>query len=520
VLHKIVVNRSESLIRLQQDQYDVLVIGGGATGLGVALDSAARGYRTALVTSGDFAQATSSRSTKLIHGGVRYLEQGNVWLVREALRERALLLRNAPNLVKPLRMIIPAYNRRQMLYYGAGLKTYDALAGQSNILPSRILKRDRVLDLLPGITSGGLRGGVAFSDAQFNDARLALALMKTSQAHGAVVANYLGITSLLKTGERLSGAVARDQETGQEYIVRARTVVNATGIFTDQIRRMDDPEAPSIISLSRGSHIVVGDSFLPGKTGILVPRTEDRRVVFILPWEGRALIGTTDVPVDRAEMEPVPSEEEIWFLLRHAATYLDRPPAREDILSAYAGLRPLVRAGSRATSRLSRGHAILTSRSGLVTITGGKWTTYRKMSEDAVTRAAEVGGLPLRACPTSALRLVGSDDSRPDWRETGAGASEITEYDSQWSGMLSPRLPYSLAMTAYVIDREMPVHLDDVLSRRLRALVLDSEESIALAPKVADLMASRQGRSATWASKEIDRYTRLAARYAGAPAIL
>jgi glycerol-3-phosphate dehydrogenase len=506
------VSRSDVLAGLQ-DTFDVLVIGGGATGLGTALDSASRGYRTALVTSGDFAQGTSSRSTKLIHGGVRYLEQGNLGLVRDALHERARLLANAPNLVRPLEIVIPAYRRRQLAYYFSGLKAYDLLAGRGGIAPSRFLARDAVLSLVPGVRRAGLKGGIAFGDAQFNDSRLALALMKTARAHGSVVANYVEVTALTKLDGHVSGAVALDQETGAELELRARVVINATGIFTDSIRRLDDPWAVSIMNLSRGSHIVVDHGFLPGDAAVLVPRSDDGRVVFIIPWEGTTLIGTTDVPVEDPEMEPSPSDAEVDFLLRHAAMCLDRPPGRSDILSSFAALRPLIRHGGRMSSRLSRDHAVFTSDTGLVTITGGKWTTYRKMGEDTVTRAADVAGLPARACETRDLRLSGSEHPNQDWREIGAGEPEIAEYSAMWPDPLSPRLPYSMAMAAYVIDAEMPLHLDDVLSRRLRALILDSDESVRVAPKVAALMAERLGHDAAWVAAEIERYNRIAAGY-------
>lgn len=506
------LNRSDAIAQLDA-AYDVLVIGGGATGLGAAVDSATRGYRAILVTSGDFAHATSSRSTKLIHGGVRYLQRADIKLVREALYERGLLVRNAPHLVHDLRFLIPAYAWWQLAYYGAGLKAYDLLAGKQNLTPSRMVGRAGALAMVSNIRANGLRGGVAYSDAQFNDARLALALARTAHGHGAVLANYVKVTRLLKAGSRVHGAVVVDQETGSEHTIRAKVVLNATGIYIDRIRQMDDPDADPIMVFSRGSHIVLDRTFLPGDTALLVPRTVDRRVIFIVPWERRTLVGTTDVPVDRPEMEPVPSEEEIVFLLDHAAAYLNHAPCREDVLAAFAGLRPLVRRNAASTAQLSRDHTLLVSESGLVTITGGKWTTYRCMAEDAVTRAAQVGGLPPQPCRTADLRLAGADATDGRWKEFGAAEADIVEYERRYAGPIHANLPYSMAMAAYVIDREMTVNLDDVLSRRLRALLLDAAASVEAAPRVASLMAELHGHNDAWVERQLERYGALTSRY-------
>jgi glycerol-3-phosphate dehydrogenase len=512
------LNRSVAVSQLEAG-YDVLIIGGGATGLSAALDSATRGYRTLLVTSGDFAQATSSRSTKLIHGGVRYLQQGNIALVREALYERGLLLRNAPHLVKHLRLLIPAYRWWQLPFYGMGLKSYDLLAGRMNLAPSRWVRRQRALEMVRTVRPDGLKGGIVYSDGQFNDARLALALASAAHSHGAVLVNYARVEALLKSNGLMSGAVVVDEETGKAYDVRARTVINSTGIFSDHVRRLDVPAAQPILTYSRGSHIVLDASFLPGEVAILVPRTADGRVVFILPWEARTLVGTTDIPVPVPEMEPTPSEEEIEFLLEHAGMYLQRAPRREDVLSMFAGIRPLVRGKPDSTTRrvetraYSRDHTLLVSPSGLVTITGGKWTTCRRMAEDAVTQAAQVAGLPPRPCITEHLSLGGTESEDARWQELGATSAQMTDYEARYPGALHERLPYSLAMAAYVVDREMPVHLDDVLSRRLRALLLDACASIEAAPRVAALMAQLQRHDQAWVQREVERYTALARRY-------
>jgi glycerol-3-phosphate dehydrogenase len=506
------MNRTDAMARLDE-AYDVLVIGGGATGLGAAVDAATRGYRTLLVTSDDFAQATSSRSTKLIHGGVRYLERGDIKLVREALHERGLLLRNAPHLVHDLRFLIPCYKLWQIGYYGAGLKLYDLLAGGLNLTASSLVVRERALTMVPTIRTVRLKGGVSYSDGQFNDSRLAIALARTAEQHGAAVANYVKVTGLTKERGRISGAVLLDQLSDREHAVTAQVVINATGIFTDELRRMDDPGAERIMAQSRGTHIVLDHSFLPGEAAILVPKTDDGRVVFIIPWEGRTLVGTTDIPVDGPEMEPVATEEEIDFLLRYAALYLERAPRREDVLGAFAGLRPLVKGSAGTTAQLSRDHTLLVSDSGLITITGGKWTTYRRMAQDTVDRAAQVGRLPSRPCVTERCKLVGADATDPRWRELGATGDEIFEYESRYGGLLHRNLPYSLAMAAYVIDREMPVNLDDVLSRRLRALLLDAAASVEAAPAVARLMAEKGGHDDAWVTSQLERYRVLARNY-------
>ncbi len=511
------MRRDDSLARLDR-HYDVLVIGGGATGLGVAVDSAARGYATLLVEARDFAQGTSSRSTKLVHGGVRYLQQGNIGLVREALRERAYLLRNAPHLAHELRFLVPAYRRWHMPFYGIGLALYDLLAGRLGLHRARRVDAATARRLLPTLVPDGLRGGVVYSDAQFNDARLALSLARTADALGATLLNHASATALTKRGGRVVGATVVDTPTGQEYAVRARAVVNATGVFTDDLRRLDDPAAPGIIAVSQGIHLVLARDFLPGDTAIMVPQTDDGRVVFIIPWQGRTLVGTTDTPRPTPSVEPTALAEEVAFVLRHAGRYLARQPVRADILAVYAGLRPLVRGrdsrdnqgdSGEATAKLGRDHTLLESASGLLTITGGKWTTYRRMAEETVDRAATVAGLPTRACRTRDLRLHGATGRDPAWLEFGATAAEIAAYEARHPGLLDPRLPYSLAMAAYTIDHEMPVRLEDVLSRRLRAVLLDARAAMAAAPAVAALMAALQGRDEAWVRAEIAAFRQL-----------
>ncbi|HLT82815.1 MAG TPA: FAD-dependent oxidoreductase, partial [Phototrophicaceae bacterium] len=397
------MNRDAMLAALDgaDEPWDVLIVGGGATGLGCAIDAASRGYRTVLLEQADFAKGTSSRSTKLVHGGVRYLRQGNVALVLDALRERGRLLANAPHLVRDLPFVVPNYAWWEGPFYGIGLKVYDLLAGRSGFGRSRRLSREETLERIPTLEPDGLDGGVLYYDGQFDDARLAVNMAQTAAEQGAVVLNYVEVVGLVKEEGEVRGVEARDVETGAERVVRARVVVNATGVFTDAIRRMDDAEAPPMVTPSQGVHLVLDRDFLPGETAIMVPKTDDDRVLFAIPWYDRVVVGTTDTPVDGAVLEPRPLAEEVEFLLRHAARYLTRDPRPEDVQSVFAGLRPLVanpEAGS--TAELSRDHTLLISPAGLVTITGGKWTTYRHMAEDTIDRAALLAGLPERACET------------------------------------------------------------------------------------------------------------------------
>ncbi|NUO82406.1 glycerol-3-phosphate dehydrogenase/oxidase [candidate division KSB1 bacterium] len=505
----------------QQAQiWDLIIIGGGATGLGVAVDAAARGYRTLLLEQHDFAKGTSSRSTKLIHGGVRYLAQGNVSLVLEALHERGLLIRNAPHLVHNQAFIVPSYDWWEGPFYGIGMKVYDMLAGKLGLGPSRILSREETLAHLPTLEPAGLRGGVIYHDGQFDDARLAINLAQTCIAHGGCVLNYMQVIALLKSHGLIAGAVVRDIETGREYEVHARCVINATGVFADAVRLLDEPKAAPIIAPSQGVHLVLDKSFLPGNSAIMVPHTDDGRVLFVVPWHERALVGTTDTPIHEAPLEPRPWPHEIDFLLQHAGRYLSKDPRRSDVKSVFAGIRPLVKAGDdKATATLSRDHTILISKSGLLTITGGKWTTYRKMAEDAVNHAALLAGLEERRCTTEHLPLHG-------WQEHAEIAKPFDVYgadflrlqqllqeDATYAQRLHEDLPYVVGEVIWAVRNEMARTIEDVLARRTRALLLDARASIACAPQVAALMAGELRRDENWQKLQVKAYENLARGY-------
>ena len=507
-------------LRAESDPWDIIVIGGGATGLGAAVDSAARGYRTLLLEQHDFAKGTSSRSTKLVHGGVRYLRQGNVALVLEALRERRLLLRNAPHLVSGLSFVVPAYAWWTKSLYGLGLKLYDLMAGRDNLAASRRLSREETLAHLPTIRPAGLRGGILYHDAVFDDARLAVTLAQTVGDLGGLAINYVRVHGLAKQGGLVSGVLATDEETGEGFELRARTVINATGVFEQAVRQMDDPAASSITSCSQGVHIVLDREFLPGASALMVPSTDDGRVLFAIPWHGRIILGTTDTPVQSRQLEPIPLAEEVQFILSHAGRYLERKPEPHDALSVFAGLRPLIRIGvNKPPSAISRDHRLSVSGSGLVTIIGGKWTTYRRMGEAVVDRAAIVGGLEKRPCQTKTLRLRG-------WVEPGAGqvhagarraddgpADRPAGEGSGPDRLLHPDLPYRGHEVLRAVREEMARSVEDVLARRTRSLLLNARASIEAAPVVARLMAREMGRDEQWVQDQVSAYRDLARHY-------
>jgi glycerol-3-phosphate dehydrogenase len=515
------MNRAALLQQLEHEPlWDVIVVGGGATGLGTAVEAASRGYRTVLLERGDFAQGTSSRSTKLIHGGVRYLQQGNLSLVLEALRERGLLIRNAPHLVHNRSFVVPLYDWWEGPFYGIGLKLYDLLAGELGLGPSQLLSREETLKQLPTVEPQGLRGGVIYHDGQFDDARLAVSLALTLADLGGVPLNHLAVTGILHDNGLVAGVEAADRETGRKFAVRGRVVVNAAGPFVDSVRRLADPAVKALIAPSQGVHLVLDGSFLPGDSAIMVPHTDDGRVLFAVPWHGRVLVGTTDTPLVAAEPEPCPLPAEVDFLLAHAARYLTRHPTRGDVLSAFAGIRPLVRAAAGGdTASLSRDHTLLIDGNGLITIAGGKWTTYRKMGEDAVAAAARVAGLDERPSVTAELRIHG-------WQEGGAASDPLQVYgsdraklerllaeDPAWRAPLHPALPYAAGEVVWSARYEAARTVEDVLARRTRALVLDARAALAAAPMVAELLARELGHERGWQEAQVQAFAELAKGY-------
>jgi glycerol-3-phosphate dehydrogenase len=475
--------------------WDLIVVGGGATGAGVALDAAARGYAVLLLERSDFGAGTSSRSTKLVHGGVRYLRQGHVGLVLEALRERGRLLHNAPHLVHDLAFVLPCYRRRDVAFYGLGMKAYDLLAAWGGFGRSKVVSAREVVRRLPTVRSAGLRGGVVYHDGQFDDARLLIDIIRTAAGLGATVLNYAPVTGLTRgVGGAVDGVVFRDAESGAELRAAAKVVVNAAGPFCDDLRRMADPAAASMLAASQGSHVVLDRSFLPTDHALLIPETPDGRVLFAIPWHGHTLVGTTDLAIPSAPAEPVPTRAEIDFILETAGRYLDRQPRREDVLSTFAGVRPLVKAGGKSTAALSRDFALRVDAPGLLTITGGKWTTYRSMAEACVDRAAELAGLAKRTCVTRDLAIPDAD---------GTAKEEA----------MHPRLPYTTADVVRAVRSEMARTVADVLARRTRALFLNARAAVETAPRVADVMARELGRGAAWAADQVRAFEELARGY-------
>jgi glycerol-3-phosphate dehydrogenase len=436
------------------------------------------------------------------------------------LRERGRLFKNAPHLVRDLRFVVPRYDWWEGPFYGVGLKLYDLLAGRAGFGTSTVLSREETLDHLPTLEPEGLRGGISYYDGQFDDARLAINMAQTAVDLGATVLNYMHVTALTKDGDMVNGAVIHDVENDREYELAARVVINATGIFTDKIRHMDDPEAHSMIRLSQGVHIVLDQDFLPGDSAIMVPRTDDARVLFAIPWHDRVLIGTTDTPIENASLEPRPLAEELDFLLVHAARYLTKDPTPADVLSTFAGIRPLVSpGGTENTAAISRDHTLYIARSGLVTITGGKWTTYRKMAEDTIDQAAVVAQLDERPSVTKNLHLHGwhtDTASLGDLAIYGTDADDVLAVRAEepaWATLLHSNLSYRQSEVIWAARQEMARSVEDVLARRTRSLLLDARASIAAAPVVARLLASELNRDATWEKQQVAAYEELASGY-------
>ncbi len=483
-------DRSTSVRRLRErsQPWDMLVIGGGATGVGIALDAASRGLDCLLVEQADFGQGTSSRSTKLVHGGVRYLRQGNLTLVRDALRERTLLRNNAPHVVHDLPFLIPCHNRWERLFYGLGLKVYDFLATRNSFGRSHVVSRAESLRRVPTLNPHVARGGVIYHDGQFDDARLLIDMAITASEHGACLLNYFAVTELLAGDDaKLNAAIVVDHESGESHRIAAKSIVNAAGPFCDAVRKLDDANCENLVAASQGVHVVLPHRFMTGETAIIVPKTIDGRVIFIIPWHGYALVGTTDTPIEQASLEPLATPAEIDFLLETAARYLSETPTRNDVLSVFTGIRPLVKGDPSArTASLSRDHLIKVSKSGLVTITGGKWTTVRKMAEDCVDRVLADTELKAEHCRTKTLPI--HNQSAP-----------TTEINTEF--------------VEHAVRYQMARVVEDVLARRSRLLFLDAREAIHAAPRVAGVMASLLGRDERWTSEQVRSFQETAQHY-------
>ncbi len=514
------MKREDVIAKINEEKiWDVLVIGGGATGLGVALEACTRGYSTLLVEQSDFAKSTSSKSTKLVHGGVRYLAQGNVKLVREASVERGLLYKNAPHLVKNLRFIIPVYTRWNRLKYTIGLKLYDWISGSLSLGSSVFISRKEVIKKLPTINSKKLRGGVLYHDGQFDDARLAINIAQTIFDNGGFAINYMQVKGMLREDEKVCGAIIIDKESSKEFNIKAKAIVNATGIFVDDIIQMDDPKAKKNIAVSQGAHIVLDKKFLQSDYAIMIPKTSDGRVLFIVPWHDKLIVGTTDTLVQNASLEPVALEKEIQFILQTTASYLILNPARKDVLSIFAGLRPLAapKEKSNDTKEISRSHKIIVSPSKLFTIIGGKWTTYRKMGEDMMDKIENELRWKSTASVTASLQIHGysntTDIQYPLYfygSDEAAVKNLISETGAIW---ISDLLHIHKAQVIWAIREEMALTVEDILSRRTRAILLDAKESIRLAPAVATIMAAEMNKDEKWVEGQMKIFNDVAKNY-------
>jgi glycerol-3-phosphate dehydrogenase len=513
------MNRTEQLAQLAATPvYDIVIIGGGATGLGCAVDAASRGYKTLLLEKYDFAKGTSSRATKLVHGGVRYLAQGNIRLVREALYERGRLLQNAPHVCHTLSFIVPSYKWWQKWYYGLGLWVYEFLSSKLSLGKTKLLTKKKALGMLPGLSLDNFNGGVLYFDGQFDDSRLAINLAQTAVEQGATVLNYCGVKNFIKKDGKIIGVTATDEISGNSFDVYAKVVINATGVFADTILQLAENHKAHTIAPSQGIHLVVDKHFFEGDAGMMIPKTDDGRVLFAIPWHSKLLIGTTDTPVTHITTEPVAAKEEIDFVIRNFNRYTAKDITYADVRSVFAGLRPLANAGGKKTAVMPRDHQIKILPSGLVHVTGGKWTTYRRMAEDAITKAAQSSGLTAKACQTKNLQIHGWDKHATDnhlsvYGTDAIGIQQLMKADAALAEKIHPAYPYTKAEVKWMVQKEMAITVEDILARRIRLLFLDAVAAMEAAPVVATLIATEMQQDKEWEAKQVDDFMQLARGY-------
>ncbi len=515
------MNRRDSLQHIKDSSttWDIVVIGGGATGLGIALDASLRGYKTLLLEQSDFAKGTSSRSTKLVHGGVRYLAQGNIKLVFEALHERGLLLKNAPHVCHNQTFLIPTFSWFEALKYTIGLKLYDWLSRGLSLGKSEIISVKEIQEALPGVKTEGISKGVLCHDGQFDDTRLAINLAQSAEESGAVMLNYMKVTSFKKNDVgKIIGVVAKDVLHEVEYTLSAKAVINATGVFVDQVLKMDQPERSPSIQASQGTHIVLDSEFLPSINALMIPKTSDGRVLFAIPWHDKIVVGTTDVLVEKTSLDPTPTEAEVNFILDTFNQYATQEAKIEDIKSVFCGLRPLVKPAKdgKKTKDISRSHKLFVEDSGLVTITGGKWTTYRKMAEETTDLVAKEANLPIKKCTTAEHKIHGYlkaplHRNHLDIYGTDAvSIQKLIHENARWGEKIHREYPYVFAEVIWAVRNEMAMQLEDVLARRTRLLFLDVEAAVEVAPLVAKVMADELGESEPWVRKQISLFNTVA----------
>ena len=515
--------REEMIQKLenQSEGWDLVIIGGGATGIGAAIEAKSRGLNTLLLEQFDFSKGTSSRSTKLVHGGVRYLAQGNLALVKEALRERGRMKKNAPHLVRDQSFIIPNYTWWGVPFYSIGLILYDLLSGPLSLGKSRPFTRAKTLRKIPTLIAKNLYGGVIYHDGQFDDSRMAINMVQTFVEMGGVAINYAKVSGLIKNNGQVRGVKTIDQESGKTYEIACEAVLNATGVFVDDIRKMDDSEARDMVRVSQGVHLVIDREFVPGDYAIMIPKTRDGRVLFAVPWHNKVVVGTTDIQKQSTEIEPVALDEEIDFILETAGRFLSKPPTRADVRSVFAGLRPLAapKGEGKNTKEISRGHIIKVSDSGLVTITGGKWTTYRQMAQDVIDVLKVNFDLNIKESQTNSCKIHGYKedvDVNSPFYYYGSDEEKmlaLIDENNELGELISDELGIIKAQIVWSVREEMARTVEDFLARRTRALFLNAKESVRIAPVVAAIMATELNKNDTWAEDQLSEYTAVAKNY-------
>jgi glycerol-3-phosphate dehydrogenase len=514
------MNREEQLAKLFNNQeYDIIIIGGGATGLGCAIDAATRGYNTLLLEKQDFAKGTSSRATKLVHGGVRYLAQGNIRLVREALLERGRLLKNAPHVCKTLPFVMPSYKWYQKWYYGIGLWIYESLSGKLSLGETKFLSKAKTLSYLPDVSQDKLSGGVLYFDGQFDDSRLAINLAQTAIDNGAVVVNYLGVSDFIKSENKIIGVIAKDTFIEEEISIKGKVIINATGVFADDLLQLAEGHAEKTIAPSQGIHLVIEKHFFSGNTAMMVPKTDDGRVLFVIPWHDKLILGTTDTPVRDVTLEPIALREEIDFVISHFNRYTTSEIKYSDIKSVFVGLRPLAKVENvNATKVMPRDHVIKVLPSGLIHITGGKWTTYRSMAKHAIDKAIQYSGLHFSTCKTKHLQIHGWTEKRLNSHLSIYGSDavfieELIKKDNLLAEKIHVDYPYTKAEIVWFIQNEMAQTIEDILARRIRLLFIDAKAAIEIAPIIADIFIETNNKTVTWKQEQIETFNIVANNY-------
>lgn len=506
---------------INKSEWDIIIIGGGATGLGTALDSASRGLKTLLIEQADFAKGTSSRSTKLVHGGVRYLAQGDIALVKHALKERGLMQKNAAHLVHKEEFLIPCYDWFSVAKYLIGLKLYDWLAGRFSFGTSKYFSKSETLHIMPGVKETGLKGSIRYFDGRFDDARLAINIAQTAQEQGATLINYMKVTDLIKEGDQIKGVTTVDTITNEIFTVYGKVVINATGVFVDEILQMSNSKAKKTVRPSQGVHIVLKKEFLNSDAALMIPQTSDGRVLFAVQWHNHLLVGTTDTPLNEHSLEPRALKEETDFILNNAASYFKTKPTENDILSVFSGLRPLAAptdGNANSTKEISRDHKLMVSAKGLITITGGKWTTYRRMAEETVDLAIKEAKLPFTACKTEQLPIHGCENAIDSKYLNIYGSDRdhietLINQNPALAQQLHPEFPYTHAEVVWSVRNEMAETVEDILSRRLRVLIIDAKAAIAMSATVASIMAKEINADKQWEEEQVKSFVKLAEGY-------